>query len=79
MLLKAIFLSNSKSIHLCLVVFLCIPAGWEAYMTSMATNRSVPEGVGVLVRSPPCFLLVSWELYMIPSRTTTHFLYSHLD
>ncbi len=43
------------------VVFLCILAGWESYMIGRA-----------LTGSPPCFWLVAWESYMIPSHTATH-------
>jgi hypothetical protein len=40
------FQSKSKSIHLFVVVFLCIPASWESevFFDSQATNRSGPGG-----------------------------------
>jgi hypothetical protein len=36
---------------------------------SQATNRSAPGGGVGLTESPPCFLLVSGESYLAPSRT----------
>jgi hypothetical protein len=49
-------------------------SGWVGVIyESQVTNRSVPEKVGVLARSPPSFLLVGWEPHMPPSRTATHF------
>jgi hypothetical protein len=32
-----------------------------------------------LTGSPPCFLLVTWESYLTPSRTATHFFHSQPD
>ncbi len=50
MLFGEFFLSKSKSIPLFLLAFWSILAGWESYKgDSQATNRSAPEGVGVLV------------------------------
>ncbi len=40
---------------------------------SQGTNRSTAGGRGALTGSPPCLLLVAWESYTTPSRTTTHF------
>jgi hypothetical protein len=47
--------------------------GMGVIYDSQATNRSVPEGVGVLARNPPCFLLVIWESDMNPTRMAMHF------
>jgi hypothetical protein len=37
------------------------------------TNRSAAGGKGALTGGLPCFLLVAWESYMIPSHTATYF------
>jgi hypothetical protein len=54
------------------VVFLCISAGWESYMTPRRPI-GVQQGRGALNGSPPCFLLAAWESYMTLSSTAPHF------
>jgi hypothetical protein len=57
--LGGFFKSKSKSFLLLKVVFLCILAGRDFQVA----NRSTAEEGGAVTGSPPCFLLVAWELY----------------
>jgi hypothetical protein len=73
MLFQATFQSKSKSIHLFVVVFLCSSGQLGIIYDSQTTNRSALGEMGVLAGSPPCFLLITWESYMTPSRAAMHY------
>ncbi len=52
MLFQAIFQSKSKSFHLCMVVFLCLLAGWKLYMTP---RRLTGGGLSARVLPASCW------------------------
>jgi hypothetical protein len=73
------FSIKSKSIHLFVVVFLCIQTGWESYMTPRRPVGVSQGGVGALAGSSLFFLLVAWESYLVPGAQLHTFFYSYRD
>ncbi len=67
-----LFQKKNQSFHLFWVVFQCILAGRESYMTSRRPIR-VWWGKGALTGSPPCFLSVACESLITPSCAATYF------
>ncbi len=52
MLFQVIFQSKNKSFHLCMVVFLCLLAGWKLYMTP---SRLIGGGLSARVLPVSCW------------------------
>jgi hypothetical protein len=66
------FLNQKVKAYTCFWWLLVYSGQLGVIYDSQPTNRCSLEGVGVLARSPPSFLLVFWESYLTPSRLATH-------